>query len=31
MQIDIDGSTREQLRASGVFRPVGVADLASAA
>ncbi|MBU0555978.1 MAG: autoinducer synthase [Alphaproteobacteria bacterium] len=31
LQIDIDGSTREQLRASGVFRPVGVADLASAA
>ncbi|WP_176593041.1 acyl-homoserine-lactone synthase [Sphingobium sp. EM0848] len=31
LQIDIDGSTREQLRASGVFRPAGLADLASAA
>lgn len=31
LQIDIDGRTREQLRASGIWRPVGLADLARAA
>jgi acyl-homoserine lactone synthase len=31
LQIDIDGRTREQLQASGIWRPVGLADLAKAA
>jgi N-acyl-L-homoserine lactone synthetase len=31
LQIDVDDRTREQLRASGIFRNVGLADLAAAA
>lgn len=31
LQIDIDGRTREQLQASGIWRSVGLADLAKAA
>ena len=31
LQIDIDGRSREQLQASGFWRPVGLADLAKAA
>lgn len=31
LQIDVDGQTREQLRASGIYRRVGLADLAAAA
>lgn len=31
LQIDIDGGTRELLRANGVFRQVGLSDLAAAA
>lgn len=31
LQIDIDGCTRELLQASGIWRPVGLADLAKAA
>ena len=31
LQIDIDGRTREQLQASGIWRSVGLADLAQAA
>ena len=31
LQIDVDGRTREQLRESGIFRPVGLADLPAAA
>jgi len=31
LQIDIDGRTRENLRASGILRAVGLADLAAAA
>lgn len=31
LQIDINGSTREQLQASGIWRSVGLADLAKAA
>jgi hypothetical protein len=27
LQIDVDGRTREQLRASGIWRSVGLADL----
>ena len=31
LQIDVDDRTREQLRASGIFRPIGLADLPAAA
>jgi len=31
LQIAIDGRTREQLRASGIWRPVGLAEFAKAA
>lgn len=31
LQIDVDDRTREELRASGILRPVGLADLAAAA
>jgi len=31
LQIDIDGHTRDQLRAAGIYRPLGLSDLSAAA